>query len=844
MPTIDGNRNNNNLTGTDGADKIRGRAGDDTLFGGAGNDTLNAGSGNDLIFVGLGNDRVNGGNGVDKVVFSGSRDDYTIVDLGSGRVRVIGEDGNNWVKNVEAFEFADMTQSFAELLTPREPNLTAGILAVSDTSLAPGEASEVSFDLTSTGSANVGETQYELVVASAPDVASILSVLDNQTAAALGAGESATLTASIPADQLAPGTYWVAVRVDANVSVTETDETDNLTDWVQITVEEPRPDLAVTTSVAADSDLDLGDGGATINVDYDVSNVGTSNGGSYRVYSVLSADNNISAFDRLLGEVTGTIGAGETVTGQISATVGDDWADGQWYVLTAVEWTDGTVDAAPEDNADLEYITLLPTVADLELNAATLDSNTDLDLTNGGRIEITYDWANVGTATPSYYSIRSYLSTDMDVSEDDRAILGVTGGTVTGQTSSVTTSHYFPADLEPGDYYIISEIVWGDGSDDPTDNNRIVQQVTFEGPDVDLAIEAVTLNASADLLLDDDGIRILADVDVVNLGGIETTSIVSAWLSTDTSITGDDVRISPGSITVGVNGNETIAIDALINDDLVPGDYTLIVALTSPDDNASNSIFFTDLTLDGVVAPPGVNGTAGDDLLMGTDDGEVINALDGDDTVIASDGFDTVDGGTGTDVIDFSGETGGIQIMSDFNSDAVLNREDPQTGGLLQTYMNFEGVIGTDGDDLIALFSTDVDFDFVLGGGSDLVAASDGNDTIDLGAGDDLVTGGKGDDIITLGAGADLVGFTRYAVDPFPSGDGNDRITDFDEGEDVIVFQIVSGTTYDPLADAVQTAEGALINYISGSSVLLEDVDVSHLSGANFIFDDSIYVFA
>ena len=219
------------------------------------------------------------------------------------------------------------------------------------------------------------------------------------------------------------------MRVDAGDAVAETDEGDNLTNWVQITVEEPVNDLAVSASIAADSDLDLGLGGATINVDYDVTNAGTSTG-TYRVFTVLSLDNHISASDQLLDEFTGTIGAGETVQGQFAGSVREDRIDGPQYVLTAVEWLDGTIDATPADNADLEYITLLPTIADLQLNAATLEANTDLDLTNGGRIEMTYDWANVGTATPGYYAIRSYLSTDMEVSADDRSILGDHGGDI------------------------------------------------------------------------------------------------------------------------------------------------------------------------------------------------------------------------------------------------------------------------------------------------------------------------------------------------------------------------------------------------------------------------------
>lgn len=842
MATLNGNRNPNLLTGTDNADLIRGRGGDDTLIGAGGNDTLNGGNGDDRIEVGLGDDQVNGGKGTDTVVFSGNRDDYTIVDLGNGRVRVIGADGDNEVSNTELFEFADMTQTLAELLVPREPNLTAASLAVDDISLAPGEDSTVTFDLISNGTGNAGESSYELVVATAPDETAILSVLDSQIAAALATGSSATLTATIPADTLAPGTYWVAVRVDAGDALGETDETDNLTDWVQITVEEPVTDLAMTAAVAADSDLDLGLGGGMIAVDYTIDNVGNTGPTGYRLVAVLSRDGTISADDIQIGEVTGQIGLDELQAGRLQTSLAEDFEDGDWQVLTELELTGGATDADPANNSTAETVSLAPAYGDLQLNATTLGSLTDLDLNGGGRIQMTYDWANTGTTTPSYFVLRTYLSTDTEISADDMRILGISGGTYTGQQASSTTIHYFQADFTPGDYYLISEIVWGDGSSDPTADNQIVQQITFTAPDVDLAIDTVTLDPASDLLLDENGIRILADVDVSNLGGIAATATVTAWLSTDDNITGDDIQIYPGSITVGFGGTETLSIDATITDQLAAGDYTLIVALTTPDDNASNSIFYTDLTLEGVVTPPGITGTEGDDLLVGTADGEEINALGGNDTVVASEGFDVVDGGDGFDVIDFSGETEAVRIAQDFSDPSVLNRENVQTFGLEQTYTNFEKVIGSDFDDLAGIFSSTDDFHFDMGAGNDVAVGSDGNDTFEMGTGNDSVSGGQGDDLFTLGDGADMLGVTRHSAGPFPFGDGNDRVTDFDVAEDIIVFQIVNGTTYDPLADTTQTAEGALISYVSGSSLLLEGVDMADLSAANFLFDDTIYV--
>jgi Ca2+-binding RTX toxin-like protein len=52
-----GNKLNNTLTGSTGANKIDGKEGNDTLLGGAGNDTLIGGLGNDTLTGGAGNDR-------------------------------------------------------------------------------------------------------------------------------------------------------------------------------------------------------------------------------------------------------------------------------------------------------------------------------------------------------------------------------------------------------------------------------------------------------------------------------------------------------------------------------------------------------------------------------------------------------------------------------------------------------------------------------------------------------------------------------------------------------------------------------------------------------------------
>jgi Ca2+-binding RTX toxin-like protein len=64
---INGNAENNALTGGDGNDTLLGLVGDDVLTGGLGNDFLQGGAGNDTLFTGAGNDTVWAGPGDDVV---------------------------------------------------------------------------------------------------------------------------------------------------------------------------------------------------------------------------------------------------------------------------------------------------------------------------------------------------------------------------------------------------------------------------------------------------------------------------------------------------------------------------------------------------------------------------------------------------------------------------------------------------------------------------------------------------------------------------------------------------------------------------------------------------------
>ncbi|MBI2254448.1 MAG: FG-GAP repeat protein [Proteobacteria bacterium] len=106
------NSGNNFVFGNVGDNILRGRDGNDRLLGGDGDDTLDGGRGSDLLTGGAGNDVIDGSAGQDIAVFAGNLADYAFSPAGpSFFVQDMnlanGDEGNDFVSNVEILRFAD-----------------------------------------------------------------------------------------------------------------------------------------------------------------------------------------------------------------------------------------------------------------------------------------------------------------------------------------------------------------------------------------------------------------------------------------------------------------------------------------------------------------------------------------------------------------------------------------------------------------------------------------------------------------------------------------------------------------------------------------------------------------
>jgi Ca2+-binding RTX toxin-like protein len=193
---------------------------------------------------------------------------------------------------------------------------------------------------------------------------------------------------------------------------------------------------------------------------------------------------------------------------------------------------------------------------------------------------------------------------------------------------------------------------------------------------------------------------------------------------------------------------------------------------------------FGGLLLDGATNDDGdpsaradVEGTAGADLLDGTDESETIAAFGGDDLVNGFGGNDDIQAGAGSDVAE--GQDGDDTIAGEAGNDTV-------GGGF-----GADSLVGGDGDD--AVFGDEGNDTLSGDAGKDLILGGTGDDSLDGGAGDDIVVGQDGNDTAHLGAGHDQ--FSGAGASETVPDTGNDLVFG-EDGNDTIVGGLGADTLY------------------------------------------------
>lgn len=282
---------------------------------------------------------------------------------------------------------------------------------------------------------------------------------------------------------------------------------------------------------------------------------------------------------------------------------------------------------------------------------------------------------------------------------------------------------------------------------------------------------------------------------------------------------------TPGSDNLPGNALEADVIDALEGND------------TSW---AGGADTFDDLVVmgdgDDLAGAAGGNDTMIGDAHNGATDLGGFITSDGSDTLYSGDGDDLIITGTynndGTDATLADAVAGNLDAFvsgtaddvawAGAGNDAVLGAggNDILGGGAGNDYVS-----GGAGNDVIYGAAGD---DTLMGGaGNDTIYNGAGSDSVDGGAGNDELWGGAGNDTITTGTGNDVVGFI--------AGNGNDTVTDFSLGTDVLDLQAFAADFADAAAVVAAMADvtgGVTLTLAPGQVVTLQGLSVADFAGS------------
>ncbi|MEM1169299.1 MAG: DUF6851 domain-containing protein [Cyanobacteria bacterium P01_H01_bin.35] len=184
-----------------------------------------------------------------------------------------------------------------------------------------------------------------------------------------------------------------------------------------------------------------------------------------------------------------------------------------------------------------------------------------------------------------------------------------------------------------------------------------------------------------------------------------------------------------------------------------------------------------------------------------------------------------------SDEAGFSRLYGGIHFEDgDVNGRSLGRQVAGEVWEEAQSLLTPNKIMGTRRDD--ELIGTDVNDYIHSGPGNDTIEGLDGNDLIHSGKGDDIINAGGGRDIIGADRGDDIItGGTGADMFDFRSDYGNDIITDFEDGIDLI--RLRGGLEFEDLTIAQVGSDTSITG--DELSITLQGVVASDIGSNDFV---------
>jgi subtilase family serine protease len=392
------------------------------------------------------------------------------------------------------------------------------------------------------GPAATSLTQYFLSLNGTLDAGDIALGARNVPALSGGASSSASASLTIPANTTA-GNWFLIVKADAQETVLETAETNNVTTWL-IRI---GPDLTIS---ALSAPAAVGEG-QSITVTDTTKNQGSASAPPSLTRYFLSADTAVDAGDTLLGSRTiPALAAGSTSSGSVTLTIPAGTGIGTRYLI-AVADAGGTVAETNEANNTNAWTMQIG--ADLIVLALTAPSTSGAGLS----IIATDTTKNQGGAAAAASVTRFFLSSNTtydagDIMLGSRSVPAVNAGA--SATGSATLT--IPAATATGTWYLIARADADDALAETSEGNNTSWRSLQIG--ADLTVSAFTVPSSAGA-----GQSItLTDTTANQGGGAAQASVTRYYLSADSTLDASDALLAsrdvaalgPGASSAGSIG--------------------------------------------------------------------------------------------------------------------------------------------------------------------------------------------------------------------------------------------------------------------------------------------------
>jgi subtilase family serine protease len=385
-----------------------------------------------------------------------------------------------------------------------------------------------------TGPSDTSVTAFYLSTNSVIDASDIPLGTRSIGSLAPGATDSVASTFTVPSNA-AVGNYYLIAKADANLTVSESNENNNVKTGSLVPV---GPDLAVTTltvpaTAAAGSSISVGD---------TTKNQGGGNAGSSSTTFYLSTNILLDSADlALTSRTVAALTAGLTESGSTTVSIPANTVAGTYYIVAKADGA-AVVTETNESN-NVKFSTAMKIGPDLIESATSIPTSAGAGFPLTVNDTVKNQGSNMaGTSTTSFY-----LSTNFTLDAGDKFLGSRNVPTLQpGQTNSGSTTVTIPADTALGQYFILVSADDGNNVQESAETNNVSYGTTRVGPDLTVSALTGPISATA-------GATIQLTDTVKNAGGgAAGASTTRFYLSVNFTFETTDPEI--GSRAVGPVG--------------------------------------------------------------------------------------------------------------------------------------------------------------------------------------------------------------------------------------------------------------------------------------------------